>query len=167
MKLNNACLINFVELNKDTQLKILTWRNHPSIKKWMYTNDDILIDNHVNFISSLKDARDKQYFLVDKEEQQIGVIYFTNIDKNKKECEFGLYANPFEKIAGVGQILEEICIKYAFDILKLKKLKLEVFSDNKKALNLYRKFNFKETDRKIVNDRDMICMELENEINDK
>ncbi|ADN08186.1 UDP-4-amino-4,6-dideoxy-N-acetyl-beta-L-altrosamine N-acetyltransferase [Sulfurimonas autotrophica] len=163
MKINGATLINFIELNEDTQLKILTWRNHPTIKKWMYTDDNILLDNHLNFISSLKSTKDKQYFVVDKDEQQIGVIYFTNIDTNKKECEFGLYANPFEKIAGVGSILEKLCIEYAFDILKLKKLKLEVFSNNKKALNLYKKFNFKEIGKKIVNNKDVICMELKNE----
>jgi UDP-4-amino-4,6-dideoxy-N-acetyl-beta-L-altrosamine N-acetyltransferase len=53
-------------------------------------------------------------------------------------------------------------IKYVFTILKLKKLKLEVFSDNQKALNLYEKFNFKETSKKIVNHKNVICMELSN-----
>jgi UDP-4-amino-4,6-dideoxy-N-acetyl-beta-L-altrosamine N-acetyltransferase len=71
------------------------------------------------------------------------VVNFTNIDHLKKECYFGLYANPFEKIAGVGRILEEICIKYAFDILKLNTLKLEVFSNNKKAINLYKQIKKK------------------------
>jgi UDP-4-amino-4,6-dideoxy-N-acetyl-beta-L-altrosamine N-acetyltransferase len=102
-----------------------------------------------------------QYLVVKQNDIFLGVIYFTNINKQFKECYFGLYANPFAKIPGVGSILEEICIKYVFDILKLKKLKLEVFSDNDRALNLYKKFKFKEISSKIVNNKKVICMEIE------
>ena len=46
--------------------------------------------------------------------------------------------------------------------MKLDKLKLEVFSDNKRAIKLYKEFDFKKTGTKIVNDKEVICMELEN-----
>ena len=93
----------------------------------------------------------------------MGVIYFNKIDYENKSCHFGLYANPFEKTAGIGSILEEVCIKYAFEFLKLTRLKLEVFEDNAKAKNLYRKYKFQEVGEKIMNDKKIICMELENE----
>jgi len=163
VKLNNVSLTNFTHLNKDDILKVLSWRNYPDIKKWMYTNQDISLDEHYNFIKELNNSNDKQYFLVNKDGQQIGVVYFTQINRNKKECKFGLYANPLEKIAGTGKILGEACIQYAFNILNLKTLKLEVFSDNIRAINLYKNFKFKETANKIVNNKNIICMELENE----
>jgi len=47
--------------------------------------------------------------------------------------------------------------------MKLNKLKLEVFSDNKLVINLHKKFNFKETEVKVVNNKEVICMELKNE----
>jgi len=71
-----------------------------------------------------------------------------------------LYANPFEKISGIGQTLGEVCLKYILDLLNLNKIKLEVFSDNVRALKLYKKYNFKGMGEKSVNDRQVICMQL-------
>lgn len=160
---NNINLINFIDLTLEEKKMILSWRNHPSIKRWMYNNDDILLENHLNFIETLKSCADKLYFLVKQNSSYIGVIDFTNINKESKSSEFGLYANPFEKVAGIGRILEECCIKYAFEILKLDKMMLEVFSDNVQVRNLHKKFNFKETTVKTVNNKEVICMELKNE----
>ncbi|MBE0514915.1 UDP-4-amino-4,6-dideoxy-N-acetyl-beta-L-altrosamine N-acetyltransferase [Sulfurimonas sp.] len=157
---NNINLINFTDLTLEEKKMVLLWRNHPTIKQWMYNSDDILLENHLNFIETLNECTDKLYFLVKRDDDYIGVVDFTNIDKESKSSEFGLYSNPFLKIAGIGRILEEISIAYAFQTLKVSILKLEVFAENEKAINLYKKFNFKEITKKIVNNREVICMEL-------
>ena len=41
---------------------ILKWRNHPDIRKWMYNQDEIKFEEHLNFIDSLKLRKDKLYF---------------------------------------------------------------------------------------------------------
>jgi len=53
-----------------------------------------------------------------------------------------------------------VCLKYILDLLNLNKIKLEVFSDNVRALNLYKKYNFKRVGVKNVHDKQVICMEL-------
>jgi UDP-4-amino-4,6-dideoxy-N-acetyl-beta-L-altrosamine N-acetyltransferase len=154
-------LINFTDLKLDEKKMILSWRNHPNVKEWMYDSNDIPIENHLSFIESLKDSKDKQYFIVKQDKEYIGVIDFTEI--NNPEIFFGLYSNPNAKIAGVGRILEKVCINYAMNILNVDTLKLEVFSDNIQVRNLHKKFNFKETGKKIINNKEVICMELKNE----
>ena len=67
------------------------------------------------------------------------------------------------KVLGVGRILEQISIDYAFDVLKVNGLQLEVFADNIQVRNLHKKFNFKETGTKMINNKEVICMELKNE----
>ena len=99
--------------------------------------------------------------IVKKDNNYLGIVDFTGIDFEKKSSDFGLYANPFEKILGVGKILEAVCLKYVFDLLKFKKIKLEVFSNNVKAIDLYKKFNFRKTGVKNINNKIVICMELE------
>ncbi len=162
-KMGGVKLIDFVDLSFEEKKQVLSFRNHDEVKQWMYNSDKIELDEHLKFIKSLELNIQKQYLLVKKKNRFLGVIDFTKINYKKKECEFGLYANPFEKIAGVGRILEEICIKYTFNILKLKKLKLEVFEDNIQVRNLHKKYQFKETDQTIVNNKKVICMELINE----
>jgi len=160
---NKIELINFVNTSLEEKKMILEWRNHPNIRKWMYNQEEIELDSHLQFIDSLKYCQDKLYFLVKMDKQYIGVIDFTNIDYHNKSTYFGLYSNPNLKIAGIGTILLKTILNYAFNTLNMNTLKLEVFEINKKALNLYKKFNFKKTGEKIVNNKKMILMELKNE----
>ena len=87
----NVELINFTDLSKDEKEMILAWRNHSDVKRWMYNTEDILLENHLSFIETLLNKKDKLYFLVKSDEKYIGVIDFTNI--TTIDCEFGLYAN--------------------------------------------------------------------------
>ncbi|EAI2116994.1 UDP-4-amino-4,6-dideoxy-N-acetyl-beta-L-altrosamine N-acetyltransferase, partial [Campylobacter coli] len=45
-------------------------------------------------------------------------------------------------ILGIGRILEQISIYYAFKIINIPILSLEIFSNNTQVINLHRKFNF-------------------------
>ncbi len=161
--LNDIELINFIDMSLEEKKMVLSWRNHPDIKQWMYSSNDILLENHLSFIETLKNCIEKLYFLVKQNNNYIGVIDFTNIDRDNKSSEFGLYSNIDIQILGVGRILENVCIDYAFNILNINILKLEVFSENIQVRNLHKKFNFKETTKKVVNNKEVICMELKNE----
>ena len=160
---NKIELINFINTSLEEKKMILKWRNHPNIKKWMYNQKKISFNSHLNFIKSLKYSKDKIYFLVKMDKEYIGVIDFTKIDYKNKLTYFGLYSNPYSKTTGIGTILLKTIINYAFNVLNMNILKLEVFKTNKKALNLYKKFKFKKTGEKIVNNKKVILMELRNE----
>lgn len=139
--------INFIDLNEKELHLVLSWRNNPNIKKWMHTQDDITIEEHLNFINSLKNSKNKDYFLVKKEDKYLGVI-----DLNG-DC-LGIYANPNMK--KVGDILLQQIIKFAFDKKKLSVLKAEVYKKNLPAIRLYNRFKF----TTIKDDNKMLTMEL-------
>ena len=149
-------LINFINLEYHEKVMILKWRNHPKIKSVMHNNSDIALEDHLNFIESLKKRVDKKYFLVKKHSLNIGVIDFINITKH--EAELGIYANP--ELRGYGTLLlSEICT-YAFETLKVQVLKAEVYNTNVTAIQLYQKFNFEEIQSE---NKEIIYMELKNE----
>lgn len=156
----NTKLINFAELSLDEKKMVLAWRNHPDIKKWMYNQDNIKLDDHLSFIESLKQSDDKLYFLAKQDNENIGVIDFTQITQ-KESVHMGLYVNP--SVFGKGKILINEIINYSFNILKVKKIIAEVFVENKKAHEVYIKFNFREISRKTENNKEVVCMELKNE----
>ena len=143
-------LKNFIQLDYDEKLMILEWRNHSEISKFMI-NKKIKLKEHLNFINSLKENKTKLYFLVD----DIGVIDFTNI--TDKKADIGLYKNPNKQ--KVGSVLMKHIIDYGFNVLGLEKLVLYVYENNQKAINLYKKFNFKIVDKK----DNLLKMELLNE----
>lgn len=147
LDLGDYKLKNFINLSDDEIEMIRRWRNSENIRKWMYSEHLISKDEHRKFINSLKTSTDRAYWLVMKDNEYIGVIYFTNIKWDHRNAYFGIYANPEKKIPGVGRILDSLAKNIAFDILNLHTLKLEVIEDNKVVINLHKKFGFKEEGR--------------------
>lgn len=154
-------LINYIDLSDDQKSKILAMRNHPEIKKWMYTQEDITPESHLAFIEHLKNDRTKLYLLVLFKGQTIGTINFKEIDRDKRAAEFALFSNPFSPLPGAGRILEEAAIRYGTDSLGLRTLTLEVFTDNRQVINLHKKYGFFTVGSKLVNNREVLCMRKE------
>ena len=152
-------LINFIDLSQEEKMMILEWRNKIDIQKWMHTQNDISLEEHLDFIDSLKTIKDKLYFLVKKDNIYIGVIDFTQIKPNES-LHMGIYTNP--DLKGYGKILLETIIYFSFEILKVVKIYSEVYFENEKAYLLYKSYGFKEYAEKIVNNKKVICMDLNN-----
>ncbi len=150
-------LKDFCDLTYKEKLMVLDWRNDISVRKCMFTSDIIKKENHLGFIDKLRNSKSEKYFLVFKSENPIGVIYFTNIKNNSNVCDLGLYSNP--NIKGVGDILLKEIINFAFKELNKERLLAEVYKNNIKAINLYKRFNFFVID----DNKDFLIMELKNE----
>ena len=129
-------LRNFISLNENELKELLKWRN--SVGNFMKTQN-ISLKEHLKFVNSLKNDESKRYFVVFKGGQSIGVIHLFDI--TPYSCEFGLYAKP--NLRGVGQLLMNEVLNYAFDTLKVQILKACVFKTNERALTLYLKNGFK------------------------
>lgn len=148
-------LLNFTDLTLDEKKMVLAWRNAESIRKWMFTQEEITLENHLNYIDSLLNRQDRRYFLVKQNDKAIGVIDFTNIHDN--QADIGLYAKP--NLRGVGNLLMQSIIDYGFKTLKVNRLISEVFETNEAAVKLYTKFGFK----RIGQRETILIMELHNE----
>jgi len=103
----------------------------------MYDTNEISLQNHLNFIDNM--PKNKIYLKA----EDLGVINFKIINDT---AELGIHKNPDKK--KVGNILLKTAIEYAFNELNAKKIILYIFEDNLKAINLYKKFGFKEIDKK-------------------
>ena len=130
-------LKDFTTLSDEGVWLVFTWRNMPQVAEFMH-NKAVSLESHLRFLESLKCDFSKKYFLVFKDKTPIGVIDFINI--KAESCEFGLYQNPLLKGYG-GDLMQEV-LNYAFNVLNVESLNATAFSDNTKAINLYKKFNF-------------------------
>ena len=84
-------LIDFLDMTLAEKEMVLSWRNNENIKRWMYSQDDIKLEDHLSYIDSLEVLIDKQYLTVKKNDRYIGVIDFTNIDFENKITDFKNY----------------------------------------------------------------------------
>jgi UDP-4-amino-4,6-dideoxy-N-acetyl-beta-L-altrosamine N-acetyltransferase len=95
---------------------------------------------------------------VKEQNKKIGVINFIRMDEY---TEFGVYTNP--EYRGYGKKLMTTICNHGFEDMNLDRLVAEVFSHNKKALNLYLNFNFT-IFKEVLNKRKrIIYLELKNE----
>jgi len=150
-------LIDFTRLSEKEKHEVLTWRNHPEIRWWMHHTDPITLDEHFHFIESLKTKNDRQYYMVKIEEDPIGVIDFTQIDREKSCAHIGLYTKPSTR--GKGKILMRKILEHGYNVLGLEKLIAEVYDTNEKAINLYRHFGFEHIGDEMSNNRNLLRME--------
>lgn len=149
-------LLNFTSLDKEHLKMILSWRNDPFVKQWMFTSNEIKLEDHFKFVESLKTNTTKKYFLVEQNGNYIGVIDFCNI--TQESTTMGVYKNPL--VYGVGAILLETIIDYAFKKLGVTAIYSEVFEENIKALTLYKSFGFEQYSNKFINHKNVICLKL-------
>jgi len=141
-KIGRVQLCNYINLNMNDKDTVMNMRNHIEIKRWMHNKNVISKKEHLDFIQQLEDDISRRYFLVKKEGKIVGSINFSNINLDNS-AEFGIYTNPFEKIKYGGLILEESASFYVFNELKIKNIKLKVLTNNKRAIDFYKKCNFK------------------------
>ena len=151
-------LHNYVNLSTDDKALVLDMRNHPQVKKWMHNQDNISNTTHFKFLESLESNLDRRYFLVKQKNNIIGSINFSEINLYNS-VEFGIYTNPFLQLKGAGRMLESAASQYAFIELGVKKIKLEVYSDNERAVYFYNKCGFELIEIKKVNHQNIMCME--------
>jgi UDP-2,4-diacetamido-2,4,6-trideoxy-beta-L-altropyranose hydrolase/UDP-4-amino-4,6-dideoxy-N-acetyl-beta-L-altrosamine N-acetyltransferase len=151
-------LCNYVNLNENDKIQVLNMRNHPEIKKWMYTQDRISEEDHFGFIKNLEIDIEKRYFLVKQKGNTIGSINFSKINFDNS-VELGVFTNPFLQLKGSGRLLESAASQYAFAELGVRKIKLEVFLGNERAIRFYNKCGFEFIGTKKTNHQNIMCME--------
>ncbi len=120
------------------------WRNKDRIRRNMYNSDVISEEKHrLWFSKSLTDAKSK-YLVFAVKKNPVGLIYFTEVDKENSTAKWGFYLGEDSSMPGIGTIMEYFAVSYAFEVLKMHKLCGEVLSYNSTAIGLQRWFGFKE-----------------------
>jgi len=152
-------LIQYQDLNQDHRKEILRIRNLEEIRRWMYNQSIISSAEHEEFIRGLVDAKDKLYFAVIQNNVVLGSLYFFDFSPRDSSAFFGLFSNPNSSQAGMGRILEELAIEYAFRELKVKQLCLDVFKNNKVVINLHKKYGFEEIDSLTISGFEILRMQ--------
>lgn len=134
--------MELVELDSTHLEMILGWRNSPEVRKNMYTNHVISVEEHFRWFESLRNNETKLYFVFFLNGEACGVIGFTDLNVVKKISSWAFYANP-NAVRGTGSLMEFNALDYAFNTLNLYKLRCEVLSFNNAVVKLHLKFGFK------------------------
>lgn len=122
--------------------KVLSWRNHPDVRRYMYSQHQISIDEHTKWFALASVDPDKHLLIFEIEKKPLG---FVNISQVKPGgiAEWGFYTAR-EAPKGTGTKLGMVVLQYAFETLKLHKLYGEVLAYNKPSINFHKKLGFQQ-----------------------
>lgn len=134
-------------LRMDDWHKTIEWRNDITIKKLAMMHPFPITEiNEIEWYEELlKSKSDKTiYFAIaDKQESLLGFIFLNNINYTNKNCYLGIVIGKKDAQGkGYGFEAMTLIIDYAFNILNLNKITIEVVEYNQNAIHLYKKLGF-------------------------
>lgn len=105
----------------------------------------ISIDQQEKWMDSMIDTtgNNKRFIICDNENVPIGMVGLYNINWIHRTCEIGIYiANKSAQGKGYGKESCELIEQFAKEYLNLRKIKLNVVSDNESAINMWRSLGY-------------------------
>jgi len=122
------------------------WLMDPSVKNWFPMADEVEVDDAV--IRWVAFYRFKCSLTITKDGVPCGIatLYLQPYRKLAHQCEFGIIVGAEYRNQGIGTYLMSSIMHLAKEKFKIELLHLQVYAENP-AMNLYRRFGFKDFGR--------------------
>ena len=121
---------------------MLSWRNHPSIRASMFSQEVIKLEDHREWFGRESNKEDSLWLLFYNEnDEPSGIIYLRGMDRLASHAFWGFYAAPSAP-AGTGSTMCKEALEYSFDVLGLHKINAEVLRSNQRSQALHKKLGF-------------------------
>ncbi|CAN7182005.1 UDP-4-amino-4,6-dideoxy-N-acetyl-beta-L-altrosamine N-acetyltransferase [Rossellomorea sp. LjRoot5] len=131
-----------IDINEDFLDLVLLWRNQEDIRKVMYHDKLITIEEHRSWFNSINNSEKKITKVFLFKGAPYGVVNITNIDRINQRCEWGFYIGEKNAPRGLGSIMGNLALNYMFKELRLNKICSEVLGFNQASLHFHRKLGF-------------------------
>ncbi|MDR5903020.1 UDP-2,4-diacetamido-2,4,6-trideoxy-beta-L-altropyranose hydrolase [Halomonas icarae] len=120
---------------------VLAWRNHPDVRRHMYTQRLITLDEHRVWFERASQTPLRHLLIYEQNGEPLGFVNLTVVDSTAGRAEWGFYLAP-EAPCGSGQGLGQSTLTYAFKTLGLHKLCGEVLADNQRSQRFHARLGF-------------------------
>jgi len=119
---------------------VLSWRNHPDVRSYMYTQHEISLAEHKAWFERTKDDPERHLLIFQKDSIPLGFINIHQISSGGI-ADWGFYIKPGAP-KGSGQELGGVVLDYAFNNLRLHKLCGQALAFNKRSIEFHKKLGF-------------------------
>ena len=137
-------LVNFLEKEASLQVETLSWRNAPHVARY-FQMQAIDMATHLNWLQKLKELPPTTVaFFIEVNQKSVGVTYFHSIDYETQSADWGIYLHDENtRGKGIGKEALRLSLAYAQTTLQLRRVYLEVLSENGVAKHLYEQVGFR------------------------
>lgn len=137
------------DIKPDEVELMLSWRNSPKVRKNMFTQQKIGLQDHLAWWESVKKRDSQKVLMFESNNVPLGIVSFTGIDETAAYSSWGFYTSPYAP-KGTGKKMACIALDYGFSELMFQKIYGEVLAFNTTSINFHTYLGFK-NDKKLVN----------------
>ncbi len=129
-------------MEKDA-IYMLEWMKDPEITKNFRVNfSEFSLKDAQSFIKNSFDEKNQHFAFVDDQDMYLGTVSLKNISQLDKNAEYAIVTRKSAQGTGAAKRATEETLKYAFENLRLRKIYLNVLSENDRARCFYKKMGF-------------------------
>lgn len=121
---------------------VLTWRNHPDIRRYMYAQHEIPLSEHQRWFEQASQNPHKHLLIYTVEESPMGFIQLSQLNSTPV-ADWGFYAAP-DAPKGSGRRLGRAALKHAFEHLGLHKICGQALAYNVPSIRLHLALGFQQ-----------------------
>ncbi|MBQ7920298.1 MAG: GNAT family N-acetyltransferase [Lachnospiraceae bacterium] len=124
---------------------IVAWRNSDAVRKNFIYQALFTKEGHENWMRTMVETGKVVQMIICETEgdRPIGSVFVRDIDKVHNKGEYGIFIGADGcRGRGLGSAAAKLMIRYSFEELRLHRLFLRAFADNKQAIGSYEKAGF-------------------------
>jgi len=128
-------------MREDDLARVLAWRNHPDVRKFMYTQHEITLQEHRSWFENSQRNTARNLLIFESESVPLG---FININQTVPGhvADWGFYLDPMAP-RGMGHRLGVTALVFAFTTLGLHKVCGQALAFNERSIRFHLRLGFK------------------------
>jgi len=123
---------------------LLLWRNHPSIRRTMYTSHEISSAEHSRWLDNMLSNPERAGFMFEIEGSPSGFVGVSGLGSRDERAQWTFHLDPELASKGAGTAMGVLALEQIFSVLNVRKLEGEVLSGNGPSLRFHRRLGFRE-----------------------
>ena len=121
---------------------VLSWRNHPDVRSYMYNQHEITMEEHRRWFEKNVDAPGRHLLIFEIGASPMGFVNFTQLNQGGV-VDWGFYLSPTAP-KGSGRQLGKAALSYAFGYQLFHKVCGQALSYNERSINFHRRLGFQQ-----------------------
>lgn len=124
---------------------VLQWRNHPEVRRYMYTTHEIHLYEHRKWFSGASENPAVELLIYEQDDKAQGFVNITRT-RSREVADWGFYLAPAAP-RGSGRELGTQTLNHAFEDLGLHKLCGQALGFNERSISFHKRLGFTEEGR--------------------
>lgn len=122
--------------------RVLAWRNHPDVRRYMYTQHEITAAEHQRWFERTSPDPKKHLLIFEANHQSLGFVNFNEAGISGI-ADWGFYVAP-DAPKGSGRQLGRAALNHAFTQLKLRKICGQALAYNERSIQFHQSLGFQQ-----------------------